>query len=168
MRGFTPSDRLIRNVISKYCYSSRKSYAFTFSHIRTISNQWCTRSRFGAKSSGCQFGCGHETDALKHSCICSVYWDSFFRVARIPVSRISIEKVLIFSSDSTPICKDEFQSILIGLHICFPCFNSCRHGQTLSDRLIQHNLSHFMRKHSRAATMLLNLQCLSAGGGSIP
>ena len=168
MLGFTPSDRLIRNVISKYHYSSCKSYAFTFSHIRTISNQWCTRSRFGAKNRGCHFGCGHETDALKHSCICSAYWESFFRVARIPVFRISIEKVLIFSSDSVPISQVEFQSILIGLHICFLCFNSCRHGQVLSDRLIQHHLSHFMRKHGKAATMLLNIQQLSGGEGSIP
>ena len=160
--GTAPSQVQISNVISKYRFASSRSFALTFTHIRTISNHWCTRSRFGAQSRGCLFACSHETDSIKHTCICASYWNAFFRVARIPNIPISIEKVILFSHDSAPINDDDFRSVLIGLHICFLCFNSCRHGQEFSDRLIQHHLSHFMRRHTKASVLLRDLQCHSS------
>ena len=153
-----PSEAQISNLISKYRFASSKSFALALTHIRTISNHWCTRSRFGAKCRGCLFSCSHETDSIKHTCICASYWSAFFRVARIPSISISIEKVLLFSHDSIPISHCDFHSILIGLHICFLCFNSCRHGQDFSDRMNQHHLSHFMRHHSRASALLCDLR----------
>jgi hypothetical protein len=158
MLGSAPCESQISNVISRYLFSSSKSFAFTFTHVRTISNHWCTRSRFGAIQRGCVFSCGHETDSLKHTCICATYWAAFFRVARIPPFTMNIEKIILFSNDSIPICEVEFRSIIIGLHIGFLCFNACRHGQHFSDRLVQHHISHFMRRHNLASTMLLNLQ----------
>ena len=156
--GSTPSASLVARVTSRYSFASGKSSALTFTHIRTISNHWCTRSRFGAKNQGCLFSCGHETDSIKHTCICDSYWAAFFRVAHIGSFSINLEKVILFSEGPDPICESEFRSIIIGLHICFLCFNACRHGQRLSDRLVQHHLSHFMRCHSLAATMLRSLQ----------
>ena len=157
--GTAPSEVQISNVISKYRFASSKSFALTFTLIRAISNHWCTRSRFGAKRQGCLFSCSHETDSIKHTCICASYWNAFFRAARIPNIPISIEKVVLFSHDSAHINDDDFRSILIGLHICFLCFNSCRHRQKFSDRLIQHHLSHFMRHHKKASALLRDLQC---------
>ena len=68
--GSTPNDVSITKVIEAYKFASSKSYALTFTHIRTISNHWCTRSRFCAKNQGCVFACGHENDAIKHTCVC--------------------------------------------------------------------------------------------------
>ena len=153
-----PSDRQISNVISGYLFASDKSFALTFTHIRAISNHWCTRSRFGAKNQGCIFICGHETDAIRHTCVCKKYWDAFFRVSRIAPFTIDLKKIMIFSDGSNSVCNYELHSIFIGLHICFLCFNSCRHGHSLSDRLIQHHLSHFMRQHHKVASVFQTLQ----------
>ena len=166
--GTAPSEVQISNMISKYRFASGKSFALTFTHIRSISNHWCTRSRFGAQSQGCLFSCGHDTDSIKHTCICSSYWSAFFRVARIPIISINIEKVIVFSHNSTPICHSEFRSILIGLHICFLCFNSCRHGQKFSDRMVQHHLSHYMRRHTKASALLRDLQLHTSTSSTMP
>ena len=100
--GYAPSDSAISKVIEAYTYGSSKSYALTFTHIRTISNHWCTRSRFGAKNKGCAFGCGHISDTIKHSCICPMFWDSFFAVSAISPISITLEEVATFSLNSVP------------------------------------------------------------------
>ena len=156
--GSVPCEWQVNCVVSRLRFASLKSAALTFTHIRTISNHWCTRSRFGAKNLGCLFSCGHETDAIKHTCICNSFWQAFFRVARIPPFLITLNRVTLFSDDLCPMDDHEFRSLIIGLHICFLCFNSCRHGQSLSDRLVEHHLSHFMRRHHLASAMLSNLQ----------
>ena len=156
--GYTPSDSAISKVIEAYTFGSSKSYALTFTHIRTISNHWCTRSRFGAKNKGCAFGCGHISDNIMHSCICSRFWDSFFSVSAILPISITLEEVATFSLQSVPIPDSQLQTILIGLHICFLCFHACRHGKEFSPRLVQHHLSHFMRKHYKASVVLRGLQ----------
>ena len=158
--GYTPSDTQISNIISAYLFASSKSFAITFSHIRTISNHWCTKSRFQCKNKGCVFSCGNITDNIKHTCICASFWSAFFKVSGIPPFPISLEKVAIFSQDSSLICDSELHTILIGLHICFLCFNACKHGKFLSERLIQHHLSHFMRQHHKAAVVLRGLQVI--------
>jgi len=157
--GSIPNEWQTTCVVSRYRFASLKSAALTFTHIRTISNHWCTRSRFGAKNRGCLFSCGHETDAIKHTCICGSFWETFFRVAHIPSFPVNLKKVILFSGASSPISDREFRALIIGLHICFLCFNACRHGQRLSDRLVQHHLSHFMRRHHFTATMLRGIQC---------
>ena len=137
---------------------SSKSFALAFTHIRTISNHWCTRSRFGAKFKGCIFGCGGETDAIRHSCACPTFWESFFRTACFVPFLITPEKVLVLSEDGNPISDSHAHMIFICLHTCFLCYHACRHGHNFCDRLIQHHLSHFLRQHSRVSTLYLNLK----------
>ena len=156
--GYTPDEAPVTKVIETYKFASSKSYALTFTHIRTISNHWCTRSRFGAKHQGCAFACGHETDAIKHSCVCPAFWETFFHVSKIPSFCISLENIMTFSHNSIPIPDFEVKSIVLGLHICFLCFHSCIHGKELSERLLQFHLSHFMRQHYEASLVLRGLQ----------
>ena len=156
--GEAPNDSQINKVIAGYVFASSKSFALTFTHIRAISNHWCTRSRFGSKFKGCVFSCGNETDNIKHTCVCGNFWSSFFKVADITPFPISLERIVVFSHNSILINDNEIYTILIGLHICFLCFNACRHGKSLSDRLIQHHLSHFMRLHHKASAVLRALR----------
>ena len=156
--GEAPNDLLIDKIIAGYIFASSKSYALTFTHIRAISNHWCTKSRFGAKNKGCVFQCGNETDNIKHTCVCAKFWSSFFEVSKISPFLISLEKIATFSQHSTPISDTELHTILIGLHICLLCFNACRHGKIFNERLVQHHLSHFMRQHQQTSAMLRGVQ----------
>ena len=156
--GTISSDSQLNRIIAAYLFSSSISFALTFTHIRTISNHWCTKSRFQCKNQACAFACGHQTDNIRHSCACASFWAAFFRVACIAPFSISLSKIIVFCEDSVPINDHELHTILIGLHTCFLCFNACRHGMAFSDRLVQHHLSHFMRQHHRASIMLRGLQ----------
>ena len=156
--GVVPHDNAISKVIEAYNFASAKSYALTFTHIRTIANHWCTKSRFGAKNQGCVFACGHETDAIKHTCVCPAFWDRFFSVSRISPFGISLENLIVFSNGTDIIPDSQIKAIFIGLHCCFLCFHSCRHGKDLSRRLLQFHLSHFMRQHDKASILLRELQ----------
>jgi hypothetical protein len=144
--------------INAYVFGSSKSFALTFTHIRTISNHWCTRARFGAKSVGCVFSCGHDNDNIRHSCSCPKFWTAFFSIAKITPFPISLETIISFSNDSIAIPDSHLHTILIGLHISFLCFNSCRHGKAFNDRLVQHHLSHFLRQHAKVSPLFRSLQ----------
>ena len=154
----TISPNTISSIINAYVFGSSKSFALTFTHIRTISNHWCTRARFGAKSVGCVFSCGHDNDNIRHSCSCPKFWTAFFSIAKITPFPISLETIISFSNDSIAIPDSHLHTILIGLHISFLCFNSCRHGKAFNDRLVQHHLSHFLRQHAKVSPLFRSLQ----------
>ena len=153
----SPCEVVVKKVVDSYSFASSKSFSLTFTHIRTISNHWCTRSRFGAKNRGCLFGCGNISDNIKHTCCCPSFWDAFFSVSNICAFPVNLENVVTFSNDSIPLNETQIKSILIGLHIAFLCFHDCRHGKAFSQRLVQHHMSHFMRKHKKVSSVLRGL-----------
>ena len=150
--GDVPSRDQVTVLINVYSFISKKfAFALTFTHIRAVCNHWCTRSRFGNKTSGCVFGCGHENDRITHSICCTLFWDFFFECIKIHPISISLEEVLLLSDDIEMLCCDRQHVIMIGLHILFLTFNSCRHGAVLDKRLVNHHLVHFCRSHRAVA-----------------
>ena len=98
--GAPPCEAVVKKVVDSYSFASSKSFSLTFTHIRTISNHWCTRSRFDAKNRGCMFGCGYVSDNIKHTCCCPSFWDAFFAVSNICAFPVNLEGAAAFSDDS--------------------------------------------------------------------
>ena len=70
---------------------------------------------------------------------------------------VNLEKVVTFSDDSIPLTETQIKSIFIGLDIAFFCFHDCRHGKAFSQRLVQHHMSHSMRKRKKVSSVLRGL-----------
>ena len=156
---FMPIDSQISNLISIYSRASRSlAFAITFTHLRVICNHWCTKSRFGIKNSPCIFSCGHCNDRITHVVTCNVFWQLFFNITNISPFGLPLESILLFTNDYSFIGEDKCCLVLIGIHICSLCFNSCRHGRTIDARLVQHHLSHFCRTHSKIGKKLSELR----------
>ena len=146
---------IVNSLIMRYKASSRRfGYAVVFSHIRAICNHWCTRSRFGSKSAGCCFACGHSTDRIAHTLVCPRFWELFFSLTSFACQPLDLHDVLLLTLHRESCDSNLCDVLLIGTHICFLTYHSCKSGQTLSLRLVQHLLSHYCRSHRNVATFL--------------
>ena len=153
----TVSSPIINSIIMNYRASSRKfGYAVTFSHVRAICNHWCTRSRFGSKSAGCCFSCGHHTDRIAHTLVCPKFWQLFFSLTNFDYQPLDLHDVLLLTHHKEHCDSALCNVLLIGTHLCFLAYHSCKSGQTLSPRLVQHLLSHYCRSHCNVAKFLAN------------
>jgi len=142
----------------KYC-SHNCSFAMTLTHLRAICNHWCTASRFGNKRHACQFGCGHHTDQLAHSICCPKFWHIFRCILHSPDFPFEPENILLLSDGSTIDDKDRCNITLLGTHICFLCFNYCRHNGPLTRRVVLHHLYHFSKTHSKVRLLVRRFRC---------
>ena len=141
-------EHLTQHLLDIYLVSSRRlAFACTFNHLRVICNHWCTKSRFGHKNSPCVFGCGHCNDRISHVAICPTFWNLFLSHIGHPPTTPSVENVFLLSENGIALDEDSSLLLIVGIHICFLCFNSCRHGLSLDSRMIAHFVSHVSRKH---------------------
>ena len=129
-------------VIAEYRRStSVLGFAPALTHLRAVANHWCTFSRFGVKRHSCLFGCGADRDIWEILCgICGLHNPGF-----------DLASILLFKSDWVAVSVDHRNFILLGIHICFLVYNSCRHGQRISRRLVLHRLCGYTRSHPKAA-----------------
>ena len=132
-------------------------YAATLTHFRAVCNHWCTASRFGNKRHPCRFGCGYASDQLGHTISCSVFWQHFLNIINHPELHIDEESALLLSSGAGPFTDDKKRVIMLGVHICFLCFNRVRHSCILTRRLVTQTLYKYTRSHIGAARLLRRL-----------
>jgi hypothetical protein len=150
-----PEISLVNSLVLRYRTASRKfGFAITFSHVRAVCNHWCTRSRFGNKTSGCCFGCGHISDRIAHTLICPRFWEFFFSLTHYDCQPLAFIDVLLLTLESNPFDGNLSDLLLIGTHICFLSYHSCKGGKTLDRRLVQHFLSHYCRSHPRVGRFI--------------
>ena len=88
---------------------------------------------------------------------CPSFWDLFLGQVGYDGPLPDASCVLLLTYGNCELSCDIADLIFIGLHICFLCFNACRHGQILSERLVRHYTSHFSRTHFSVSRFLRRL-----------
>ena len=140
------------SLVQSYRVCSKKfGFAVTFSHVRAVCNHWCTKSRFGNKSAGCAFGCGHPNDRIAHTLICPKFWELLFSFTHTDLIDLDLFDVLLLFHHYDNSFASLRSIVLIGTHMCFLFYHACRHGKTFDRRLLQHHLSHYCRSHRNVA-----------------
>ena len=134
--------------------TSTLGFAPPLSHIRAICNHWCTYSRFGHKDHPCCFGCGHGSDNIKHVIACPKFVEVFFGVCGIPSQHLEFDDIIFLNGDWIGSSSFRIKFVLLATHICFLCYNACRHGMHFSARLALHKLYTYTRKHHKTAVFL--------------
>ena len=129
-------------------------FAPTLTHLRTVCNHWCTHSRFGVKRHLCLFGCGHHTDQVAHSSSCPAFWRILCGIVGFDMPLIDIDAIHLLHSSWIGSSNDIRAFVLLGTHICFITYNSCRHGMPISRRLVTHNLYNYTRTHYKVTKLL--------------
>ena len=139
---------------------SAKSVGFAppLSHLRAVCNHWCTFSRFGNKKHGCLFGCGSDTDRVSHTICCPKFWVIFCGVCDINSISPSLENIFLLNGPCFGYSFDCSVFAILASHVCFLCFNACRHGLPFNRRLVLHKLYSFTRTHCNAAKFLRHLK----------
>ena len=125
-------------------------FAPLLSHLRAVTNHWCTYSRFGVKTRQCLFGCGFCSDRVSHTVRCEKFWEIFCGILGFPSPGFDLAAIFLFDSEWIAHDIDKCNGVLLGLHTCFLCFHACKHGQTLNRRLVLHKLHGFTRSHANA------------------
>ena len=129
-------------------------FAPPLTHLRAVCNAWCTNSRFGRKDQSCLFGCGFQSDRVSHTAVCPKFLEMFFNTCGIRFETIDFEDLALLCGPWIDHSSHRAKFVILATHICFLCFNSCRHGVPLSRRLILHKLYTYTRNHTKAASFV--------------
>ena len=143
------------------CYRksiSKIGFAPLMTHLRAVTNHWCTSSRFGVKKRPCLFGCGFESDRISHTVCCPLFWDIFCGLCGFANHDIDLTTILLLRSEGISGIHDHCNFLLLGIHICFLCYNACRYGLTISRRIVLHKLFGYTRSHHCAAVFVRRLR----------
>ena len=141
--------------------SARYGFALPLTHLRAISNHWCTASRFGNKFHECQFGCGYHTDQLAHTISCSKFWNLFFAITGVSLNDITLKDILVFDGPTCCLGEEFVFYLMLGCNICFLCLNHCRYHGNLSKRVVVHHLHTFANSHYKIRALLRSVRSLS-------
>ena len=118
--------------------------------LRIICNHWCKVY----KSYPCCFGCGYFSDRVSHASRCPRFMEVFFSTCCVPYPGIKFEDIVLLHGAWIGQSVHRARFMLIASHICFLCFNACRHGIHFSPRLVLHKLYSYTRKHTKAAIFI--------------
>ena len=128
------------------------------SHIQLVLNQWCSRRRFGGEPRPCLFDCGHHSDALEHSIVCPCFQRLFHDWHGLHDLSLTLDQILLLSYGSDGDIPRMDHYVLAYVHVCFACFNACRHGDTLTRRMVIHRTKRMITHCSRTGTLLRQLR----------
>ena len=110
-------------------------------HLRTVTNHWCSFSRFGRARKACWF-CGilsdNINDRVQHTIKCKSFSDFFLQTHRLQYNLLDLETLLRFRHCGHPLSRHGCHIVMYYILIAFRVFNSCRHGSICSKRLVVH------------------------------
>ena len=145
----------IPRLLDIYKTSSQKiGYAPALTHLRAIGNHWCTYSRFGIKRHTCLFGCGFESDRIAHTLFCHHFLLVFFEACGLVAPVLTLENAFLLTGEWFESSHDHACFGLLASHLCFLCFNACKHGMAFNRRLVIHKLADYCRNHLLAAKFI--------------
>ena len=122
---------------------------FLSTHLRTITNHWCTNRRFGRDSAECPFGCNAGHDGITHALLCPRFQSEVQLVLRLPANALTLHGLLLFIADGACVHSLVASKILIYVYLCFNAHNSCRHGKKLNTRLVRFLMRHLILRNPR-------------------
>ena len=144
---------LLSELFARYKSAVRKYKAcFATSHLRACLNQWCTSRRFGQRNSSCPFGCGDGKDEVEHCLVCAKFQHLFWGIFHCFDRKVTLFHILMLDHMHASIAVSDGDVLLLYGHVCYHAYNHCRHGATLSKRLLRHILRN-ISKHSAAMGM---------------
>ena len=125
-------------IISIYrCKSASIGPRFVMNHLKTITNHWCSSSRFGKLRKPCWF-CGkmdsESNDRMVHSFVCPTFRSVFCKIHSNCTDRFTLMSVFCFRYQGIALDNRGIDLILYYTLLVFRAYNSCRRGTRFSER----------------------------------
>ncbi len=126
---------------------------FVSTHFRTLTNHWCSRSRFGCVRIPCWFckKIDHSSnDRVQHSITCPVFKEVFISLHNLCYSFFDLYSLLIFMHDGESLSDNATDIMLFYNIVSFQTYNRCRNGADFSVRLVRNVIKNIVTKSSKA------------------
>ena len=141
VRFSSPSVHLSQNVLRHFRYLGKRFKPCILSAtVFTVLNGWCTNSRFGGDNHNCPF-CGETGYAfISHMVVCPQLQNFVLPGLHQSHAFLTAEHIFEMCSGSRDLDQIDVDFIAIYVYIALRVFNSCRHGDSLTQRLVTHLL----------------------------
>ena len=156
----SPDD--VNRIVNFYGIACKKlGPKFVTTHLRTITNHWCSASRFGLPRQACVFCLSKNDDCndrIFHSLSCPVIQSAFAKHHSLVFFDIQVRDCLLLIDGMISASESRVFHYMYFVIVVFHVYNACRKGTVFSDRLLTFSIKKIVKNSPKAWKLRREIQ----------